>query len=544
MHGGYEHRQLYELVQNGADALLEASATGRITRFRVHRPDKTAAMVLQGHDVELRDGDHASTWRLFTRTHRPTEGARLDGGAFVSRDVVPVIWAVPHSRKQEHGQLWAFFPTEFETTLSGILNAPWKTNEDRQGLLRGTFNDELLSVAAELVATSLTELSVPDDPGRHLEAQPARDTLHWADERLSATVYQSCRSRPVVPDLRGDLRPPDELSLPPAVAPGAAQQRWSQTPGAPVGWCHPSALTRTRYGRVQRLTTAQPSTPAEWVSALAAVGSAAASIGAIEVLDQLLASPQLSRADEYSLRRAPVIRTDHGGFVSLEGEGLFLDDGIAQVEGLPITFVDPAVASDPRTREALLRLGVRSPGDQDTLAALLSVLLAGWPVEWWDFWEAVRSSPAEQPSNALKSPGVVAHLRVRALSGAWVPLSDVLLPGAVVGHDGDEPACTLDVNFHREELAVIEPLGIGEAPQPAAELATATTWFPTYRRAALDHYYDHLDARDGRPNPDYPVFDLRRHAGPTTPSRTLAPKRLRASRSHSWRLSRVSGPGR
>lgn len=60
------------------------------------------------------------------------------------RPELPLLWAVPRDRKRVRGRFWAFFPTETETTLSGILNAPWKTNADRQNLLDGPFNRAVL----------------------------------------------------------------------------------------------------------------------------------------------------------------------------------------------------------------------------------------------------------------------------------------------------------------------------------------------------------------------------------------------------------------
>ena len=53
------------------------------------------------------------------------------------------------------------------TTLSGIVNAPWKTNEDRQNLLRGPFNDALLEAAAELVVAELWKLSEELEVGKY-----------------------------------------------------------------------------------------------------------------------------------------------------------------------------------------------------------------------------------------------------------------------------------------------------------------------------------------------------------------------------------------
>src|SRR5207253_188310 len=98
-------------------------------------------------------------WKVFSTKYRPSAAARRDAGELADRRELPVIWAVPVQGRQLRGQFWAFFPTEYRTTLSGITNAPWKTNEDRQNLLTGDFNNELLFVVARLVVDNLSHLT-------------------------------------------------------------------------------------------------------------------------------------------------------------------------------------------------------------------------------------------------------------------------------------------------------------------------------------------------------------------------------------------------
>ena len=97
-------------------------------------------------------GDEAGSrsWRVFAREHQPESGVKDDGGTMADRDRLPVNWAVPLDRAPL-GQIWAFFPTREQTTLSGVLNAPWKLNEDRTGLIEGPFNEELLRVIVQMV---------------------------------------------------------------------------------------------------------------------------------------------------------------------------------------------------------------------------------------------------------------------------------------------------------------------------------------------------------------------------------------------------------
>ena len=55
---------------------------------------------------------------------------------------------------------------------SGILNAPWKLNSDRNAIIRGEWNKSLMREAACLIVETLQSLSNADDPGRALDAFP------------------------------------------------------------------------------------------------------------------------------------------------------------------------------------------------------------------------------------------------------------------------------------------------------------------------------------------------------------------------------------
>ena len=131
-----------------------------------------------GTDGGYRLSDGKDTvWKVFEVVHRPSDAARADAGELSAREELPLIWAVPLGGRNRRGSFWAFFPTEYRTSLSGILNAPWKTNEDRQNLLPGVFNNELIEASARLVVSSLPELVDPADPASFLElSRPTRVT--------------------------------------------------------------------------------------------------------------------------------------------------------------------------------------------------------------------------------------------------------------------------------------------------------------------------------------------------------------------------------
>ena len=101
--------------------------------------DDSRSFMLHRHDGELRldTGAGSSRWRRFDIIHRLSPTARADWHLNDQGDDAPVSWAVPLDRLDRPGYFWAFFPTDTASLVAGILNAPWKTNEDRQNLLPG-----------------------------------------------------------------------------------------------------------------------------------------------------------------------------------------------------------------------------------------------------------------------------------------------------------------------------------------------------------------------------------------------------------------------
>ena len=99
----------------------------------------------KGGSLTLDDDGTRSTWWVASQQHRPSKEALEDAGELARREKITVWWAVPRKGRAAVGQLWAFFPTDDRTTISGIVNAPWKMSDDRRNLLPGRFNEEILT---------------------------------------------------------------------------------------------------------------------------------------------------------------------------------------------------------------------------------------------------------------------------------------------------------------------------------------------------------------------------------------------------------------
>ena len=114
--------------------------------------ERSRDSMLHRRDGELRldTGEGTARRRRFDATHRLSAEARDDWPLHDDSDDALVQWAAPLDRLDRPGHFWAFFPTTTASLVAGILNAPWKTNEDHQNLLSGPYNDELIDAAAAI----------------------------------------------------------------------------------------------------------------------------------------------------------------------------------------------------------------------------------------------------------------------------------------------------------------------------------------------------------------------------------------------------------
>jgi superfamily II DNA or RNA helicase len=486
--------------------------------------DRTAALRreirlvrLDGHS-RLEEGDRTELWKIFQTIHTPSQSARKDAGEFAEREELPVIWAVPLQGRATRGQFWAFAPTQFDTTLSGIVNAPWKTNEDRHALLDGPFNRELVDVAAKLVADSLPQLMDPSDPGKYLDLLPGRgrEAAQWADAALTEKVYDTVARQRCIPDQVGVLRFATALHLPPAGLPEAALKVWAAYPARPPDWCHPSVETRERRSRVDRLMAKNgrpPESLTVWLEALTTDGSVPGSAEALRAAAIILRTDLNKRAE---IAQAKILLTAEGILVAPKPGTVFLP---SEEETLTpnVHLVHPALMAQEDIRRAVQALDIREVDPSSELQALLTMISFErmQDSDWDRFWRLVRRVPLQRALELIveKNPSA-RDIRVRTLAGRWRALSEVLLPGAVVPDDGSrDREVTVDIRLHNTESPLLPRLGGREGPT-ATGGNTGEKWFAEYRRHALNGYMLKLKTTDLRPPENALVFSASQTAGP------------------------------
>ncbi|MEX2237431.1 MAG: ATP-binding protein [Dehalococcoidia bacterium] len=416
----------------------------------------------------LQDGDEdVARWRVFKRVREMSALAKDDAGEATARDQVEVAWAVPLGRRRTAGQYWAFFPTTYESSLTGILNAPWKTNSDRQGLLEGLYNREIIDVGAHLVADSLAALYDESDPGSHLDLLPARleDAEGWANQELTATVYKHTAEQPILPDASSQLRQPRLLKLLPRGASDAALDVWNKLPSKPGGWAHSRAGTRERRPRALRLGAADGPTDG-WLEAIAAPAIPQASVAAIRAAARCETESRQYGRTQIPGQLAAIVLTADGTLVRpLSAAVFFRGAGHAPVTS--VALVHSEVEADPEAQGILAeRFGIRLVAPLIELEVLLREARQPGFGAWEALWSSVRRLQLADASRLLWENRPA--FRVRTVASTWVRPWEALFPGSIVPNDGSrDRAVAVDTTFHHDDQGALELLGVVESPTPS-----------------------------------------------------------------------------
>lgn len=515
-----------------SNLVLEDRTTGLVRTLSIRR---------DGKEMHLSDGTVERSWRVFTADYKPTPAARREAGELADREKLPLIWAVPTDGKPQVGQFWAFFPLRDQTTLSGILNAPWKTNDDRTTMLPGNFNQEFLQVAALLVTDCLPMLVTAQDPGAVLDVLPARgrEARCWADSFVTEQTYRIASQSPSLPDQSGVLTRPGSLKIHPEGLPRPVLEMWATQPKRPNNWCHPSVETRERRSRADRLIAMSPAIEPKpvhmWLEALIDGQSPRCYRTPLLVAAALVESLQSSdgKADALleGVRQARILIDEKGHVLTAKPGAAFLPT-THRVESAAIRLVHPDLVSDESVVAALKTLGIQPVSPELELEATLAGSRHRWTDgDWATFWELARRVSPERaaaiisacttPLSPQQNPEMT-QVRVRTVAGQFKYLAATLLPGLIVPSDGTrDSTVAIDATFHRDDVELLKRLGASASPMPASGLIQGTT-FRQYHFDCYQRYIASLPTRSSRPSADHMEFEQTSFAGPLEPLETLS----------------------
>lgn len=504
-----------------SSVVLEDRREGRLLRRVLRQVTHDA----EHQVVEERDGKPVrdERWDVFHLDHQPSEEARKTAGELHERPVIRISWAVPAKgvdSRRKRGNFWAFFPTHYDTTLTGILNAPWKTPEDRQNLTKSDFNAELVHAAAKLIIAALPRLIEADDPGSYLNLLTARgrEASQWGDEMLSEQVLRVAAGEPSLPDQRAVLRRPKELRLHPEELREKWLDLWAGHSGRPIVWCHHSVEHRERRSRardIMEIAGVRPASVTEWLEALVADRTPAASARALRIAADMEAVGSELAAEAISAR---ILLTERGDLVPPARGKVYRRSPVGG-HGLQddLTYVHPDVAADGDARHALETLGVREADAEGRLRAVLDIGFGRYGnAEWQDFWKLTRQAGGGRAVVAIQSKveDPRRSIRIRTADGAFRPIRDAFLAGPVVpDQQVRDQELLIDPEFHRSDAAVLRELGAVDRPVTDWD-PREDAWFEEYLDKVYKAYVQTLPSTARRPNPKTLRVDGANPAGP------------------------------
>lgn len=484
----------------------------------------------------LNDGEKLTRWMMKGVVHSLSPDAQSDKRSLDDGSQVPITWAVPIDRLNEPGKFWAYFPTMSTSLVAGILNAPWKTNEDRQNLLPGVYNNELIDVAAKMVANALPLLSTKSDPAKHLDALPRRreawDSEH--SDRLRNQLLLNLQGGSLVPDQDGVLRKAGDISYPPelthtGVLEITPYERWAAFDERPSDWLHHSALRRERLSRIERWFYSEQGRTLRdsrasvrlWLEALVE-GAQASQVPT--GTKTAFANPRSSSSlkddpsvQEWANAKFHIVRSsmaavqtaalipkavregaDLGNIVlTANGKWIKPDPVEAQLSGggatNPDSLVHPLLEEDSDTLDALKVLGLQPASAKTAFRSFASTLLNPSLAEryrdghdtpinkgnrWNEFWRLSRDIEQSEATKTIESFGGWRDaLRVRTIGGNWRSLFVSLLPGPIVPADGSRDSdIAIDVEFHEKDFPLLRRLNAVDAPCSDHGLSHKRMW--------------------------------------------------------------------
>lgn len=526
------------VTQFPSEFLLFSPHVGKlILEDRVQAIRKEVTVDHEADLISIRSGDVTSTWKMTSFSFNPSEAALKDAGEIAKRDVVRLHWAIPWKDQAassiDEGKFWAFFPTSTQMKLSGILNAPWKTSEDRQNLLEGRFNSELIDIFTGYVAENLAVIVNKEDPAAYLDLLPGRlaEWLNWGDDRLNKKVYESIAEKPCLPDMKGILRHPSEIKVHPENIPQEALEIWRQYPDHPIDWIHHDADTTNRRPRAERLMEhngVKTSTLQEWLEVIANARTPDASIAALSVAAKIVNSPNPQKEE---IQKANILLDSENNLVKPLPNTIFLPKSEASL--IPdIRFVHPDVACSEEAKEALSSFGIFDAEVSSRLQAFLAECdPESMKNEDWDqFWHLVTNTPKDKSVSIVKQrfgDTVASAVKVKTYAESYYPINQTLLPGKVVPEDASRDADVgINMDFHKTHKEVLAEFGATDIPISNGS-RTDESWFNKYLKEGRQLYYrsfgkSQWEARGmSKPKEEHLVFDETITTGPLLPLRRL-----------------------
>ena len=545
------HSELIDQIQNFPPEFLLFVDHVRYLTLEYQEQEREFMLDDREGELHLNTGEGTTHWRRFQTIHHLSPEARRDWPLHNKRDDVLIRWAAPLEHLDRPGHFWAFFPTSTVSLVAGILNAPWKTNEDRQNLLPGPYNEELIKAAAQMITESLPELANNEDPAKHLDALPRRHEAGDTElaDLLRKALFSVLRENKIVPDQDGKLCARTDILYPPKELTTGGQveskyfKLWEEYSGRPSSWLHHKALTRKRLAAIDRLFHAQGEPPgwspigapkaeapraevAQWLQALVKgkEGDEAIQASMVAIRTAVAIPPEIRSR----VKLGKIVLTGRGDWQLPDSEQIFLPDlSLNSFKSLgQESCVHKRLAEDREILAALKELGLKLPSPESKYRSVVRRIIQNCRSQggngdlYQEFWITARKLSKEDALSILGEFNETeqlefqsSNLRVKTCEGTWQPLHSVLLPGKIVSEDESRDAgVTVDTQFHKSDEKLLREFGVMEAPSENTYLV-----FEPQFNSFLSSFRSRYCRQDGlphNPNWSYLHFESCRGVGP------------------------------
>jgi len=422
--------------------------------WRITWSAESSAVGSHGNVVRLTNNDDSRDWLVMSQVHQPSSPAQKEAGALHARDELTVSWAFPiqAGRNRVRGEIWNHFPTGTKSTMPGIVNAPFKMNDDRMTVLESLYNAEIFnSIVPQLVVAGMPFLTQPDDPGAHLDSLPARgrEDLDWYRKNLIDPVTRAVALAASIPDVTGVLRTASEIHVRPEALNGQSDviAKWHHHARelAITAWAHESALSSSFRGpavdRLLAINNVARVTVAEWIEGLTQSRTTSGYSAAVRFAAEF---SDLDGGRLNEIRDARVVLMADGTVAKLS-DSLYFAESPTQVEP---GIVDPELSNGPEVNEALRAFGAQLLDGAARLAQTLKAALSA-PEDHdkaLHFWRTAEQLTPSDVRTVIERADPSRQIRVRTAAGTWIPLAHAWQSGPI-----------LDARQYDDSKLVIDP---------------------------------------------------------------------------------------
>jgi hypothetical protein len=327
--------------------------------------------------VDLTDGVRTESWIIFEKETNVTDDGR------VHECIVEVAFLMENKKviPARNTELAVYFPTEKKTGLAFLIQGPFKTTKARDNIKDDPSNQDLLEIAAQLVAESLENLRDLDllnvNSFRSLPLQKPEDPFFTP---LYQKVRETLRKKSLLPAYNGtfieakeaklagdrglvELFSPEQLGM----LFGKEKMSWldaSITESVPLSDLHTYLVGRKKYQWAKEWEI-EPLLDGLQVDGDTLSEKLAAEFLQKQPLPWLVKFIQYATQGALSLKRTPFIRLVSGKQVSLPADAemprpaWFAPKDAAGLDLSVFPIVHPDLAADNDVRTFLKKEGIR-----------------------------------------------------------------------------------------------------------------------------------------------------------------------------------------